>query len=347
MQHQRIFCLYCMEEISDSVSACPHCGFDPSNPPKPEFGDIDKTYHNTSPRKLVLSEANSARFFVGCFLRSDYFGNTFSGYDLVNHRKVLLKEMSFPLLSKRDNETGYHEIFEYDRETFHAAVQDTLESAAILMKCPPMPHMEQVHGVFEDNNTVYLVTEYCNDPILQPLNLHDFSSEQSLSIAAWKLLKPIFGLVTELHRRRIIHGNLHPDCLRYNPETKQLTLTNFGTQAAARTLRTNATRSHLPFSATRCPFEFLRSDYDGKNPYTDVFWMGVIFHYTVTGIALPGSWDSLSLTDPYDDFPRRCGIWPPHLMAILSKATSWSWMDRIRMQEFTRLLDQAIFPPVG
>ena len=144
-----MFCKYCMLDIAEGMTVCPHCGKDLTQIQPP---------HRLSPGTVL-----NGKYLVGAALGEGGFGVTYVGKNLLLDVKVAIKEYFPNGYVRRDvsvstnvtgvSASGYSQVFEAGKKRF-------LSEARTLARFLSEDGIVSVFDFFEENGTAYIVMEY-------------------------------------------------------------------------------------------------------------------------------------------------------------------------------------------
>lgn len=217
----KMICFSCMRQLKEPDGICPHCGH-------------DNRQRVNNGQQLPFSNIGG-KYLIGRCLGQGGFGITYLGYDMMQKRRVAIKEY-FPgsLASRMSGDSTVSMNGEEQQKAFMTGISKFIGEAQMLSTLEDIPNIVHVYDAFLANNTAYIVMEYVEGyTLLQYLNRQKgkrISMHDALS-----LFEPLFSALTKLHKQNIIHRDLKPSNLMVNTE-KQLILLDFG---AARTYLDN------------------------------------------------------------------------------------------------------------
>jgi serine/threonine protein kinase len=262
MNHQHR-CGSCFTRLEGNSGSCPTCGW-----------KEDKKRRN--PLALAHGVILNKQYLVGKVLGQGGFGITYLAWDLINHRKIALKEY-YPLdIARRTDrlnvivtKSNHLELYQYGMQRFH-------DEANALVRFNRNPGIVAVYDLFEENQTVYMAMQYIEGKTLKEeveamggrIPLHD----------ALSIFLPALDAVRAVHEVGMLHRDISPDNLMILPN-KQVKLIDFG---AAR----YAMKQHQVYSIIFKPGYTPEEQYRGKGkigPWSDIYALSATFYFSITG----------------------------------------------------------------
>ena len=268
---------------------------------------IAKTaYSPHLPKGVRLQNGNYA---VGEVLGQGGFGITYKGGDLNLRRYVAIKEF-FPQGCARQDSTvqpgGTLSAADY------AGVKAKfIEEARTLARFSD-PGIVRVFGVFEENNTAYMVMEF-----LEGSTLSKRMAEQTVldETEAVSIAEKVGGALKVVHQAGIIHRDLKPDNICLTKDGR-VVLIDFGTArafASGKTVKqtTMLTPGYAPLEQYGQQARF--------GAYTDIYALAATLYHAVTGQVPPQATDRASGVDL--KAPKELN---PRLSKTFSEALVWA-----------------------
>ncbi len=224
---------------------------------------------------------NNGNYAVGEVLGQGGFGITYKGGDLSLRRYVAIKEF-FPQGCARQDTTvqpgGTLSAADY------AGVKAKfIEEARTLARFSD-PGIVRVFGVFEENNTAYMVMEF-----LEGSTLSKRMSEQTMldEAEAVGVAEKVGGALEVVHDAGIIHRDLKPDNICLTKDGR-VVLIDFGTArafASGKTVKqtTMLTPGYAPLEQYGQQARF--------GAYTDIYALAATLYHAVTGQVPPQATD--------------------------------------------------------
>lgn len=191
------YCKNCFSELTEG-SVCPNCKFDNDTENGSEF--------------LPLGHLLAGRYVVGRMLLRESDGAVYSAYDKILKARITLKEyMPENLSSRLDGNAEVHvrERFKDEFEKYKKAFTELWQT---LEKLRTLGAVFSVYDVFEENGTVYAVSEYIENVPLREYLLHQNGNRTDWEHARIMFM-PVLTTLENLHANGIIHGAICPDSL--------------------------------------------------------------------------------------------------------------------------------------
>ncbi|MGP1348933.1 MAG: PASTA domain-containing protein [Stomatobaculum sp.] len=312
-------CMGCMEIYDASFDVCPHCGYIYGTPAK-------EAYH------ILPGSVLKERYTVGKVLGFGGFGITYIGYDRLLEMKVAIKEYLPGEFSTRI--PGQYAVTVYTgerEEQFNAGKEKVIDEARRLAAFQKVPNIVHIYDCFEENNTAYIVMEFCDGESVKEALARDgkMPVERALDI----VLKVIAGM-KEVHGGGLIHRDIAPDNI-YILKDGSIKILDFG---AARYATTKHSKSlSVIIKPGYAPEEQYRSRGD-QGTWTDVYALAATFYKMITGVT-PEDAMERSVKDLLKK-PSKMGVAIPKAMeTALLNALNVTIEDRTQsMEEFEKEL---------
>ena len=214
-QNYSSWCFGCMRRLPEPDGVCPHCGWDNKN----------RCNEENQLNQQVLKN----QYLVGRALGGGGFGITYIGLDINLELRVAIKEYFPRNYAYRDSDTRTVRPYSQSADDFHHHGSRTLQEGRMLARMDRIPSVVNIHNVFEQNGTIYIVMEYVEGVSLQSLLKKN-------GPMGWKkaldTLYPVMDALEKVHRAGIIHRDISPDNIMLRADTGEPVLLDFG---AART----------------------------------------------------------------------------------------------------------------
>ncbi|HNY02025.1 MAG TPA: serine/threonine-protein kinase, partial [Bacteroidales bacterium] len=218
--------------------------------------------------KYIVIEVLGQGFFSITYLVTQLF---------LNKRMILHEFFLRDHFSRTDN--GEVESTLLD-ETIYSGFRDRwFEEAKMVAKCSQNEHIAPVLDTFEENRTLYFVTEYMNEE-----NLHSYTLEKEekklTEEEALELLTQIADGISFLHAQSVFHLALNPRNILIG-KNKKITIVNFGIDfqdIPAEVVPDTSLLTRPGYS----PPEFYRSP-SRPGVFSDIYSLGAILYFLLTG----------------------------------------------------------------
>lgn len=260
------------------------------------------------------------------------FGITYSAYDLLFDRKVVIKENLPAALSHRDSKTRcVQPLTEGTGPGSYAwALRNFLNEARILSKLEH-PNIIKVITAFSALGTAYYVMPYVSGTSLNK------ASVPMPELEILPMLSDLLDALEYLHSKKLLHRDIKPaNILRSQNGTP--ILIDFGT---ARVLTEHSQTTVESPGYT--PFEQMQS-HGNLGPWTDLYALGATMYYLITHTKPMKSADRVGRDDkhiPLAGRPELQKDYSPQLLLSVDKAMALWPEDRWQSAAEWR---QALFP---
>ena len=225
------------------------------------------------------------RYLLGKTLGCGGVGITYAGLDLINQRKIAIKESYlYAICDRGDNQRQVVLKDKTKEKELTDAKQRFLKEISLLKDNRDNPAIIQVFDVFEENSTVYYVMEF-----LTGQDLSQFLKENETPLS-WedtaKYMEPVFMALISLHRFNIWHRDISPDNI-FLCKDGQVRLIDFG---SARTGLLD--KSHTLDAAKKgyAPIEQYNEEME-QGTWTDVYSLAATIYKCLTGVTPPAAFD--------------------------------------------------------
>ena len=253
-------CMGCMQEIGNN-KICPECGFNNS----------EKQHAPFLPYGTVLSN----RYIVGSGIDTNGESTRYISFDKQTGDVVIICE--FQPMGLFNREEGSTEIrINYENRLAYNKLKDEFISYyRILCELRDLSALMNVHNIFEENNTVYVVEE--NEDLI-PFEEYVERSNGSLE---WDIARPLFmpviSALEALHKRGVGHYAIAPKNI-FITSSGKIKISGFATENERK--RGTPLKSQL-FSGAAAP-----EQYDDNFPLddiTDIYGFCSTLFYALTG----------------------------------------------------------------
>lgn len=196
MSNVNELCMYCMNPLSAHQNKCELCGHTASEQNEPLYLRV----------RTVLSE----RYAVGLLLSAGGDSATYAGYDMVAKAPCEIREFLPDTLCEREPSgslaviSGCETAFQEYRESFcvHARALARMRDIAAIIP---------TYDIFEENNTVYTVSEKISGVSLE--SHLAFSGGKLTWEEARPLFIPLLGAFIQIHKAGMRHYGISPETL--------------------------------------------------------------------------------------------------------------------------------------
>lgn len=253
-------CMGCMQEIGGNV-VCPACGFDNSQKQESPF----------LPYGTVLAN----RYVVGAGIDTNGESTRYISFDKQTGDVVIICEfLPVGLFYREEGQTEIKLNYE-DRLAYQKLKDDFINYYKILAELRELSALLNVHNIFEENNTVYVVEE--NEDLI-PFEEY---VERSNGHLDWDIARPLFmpvmSALEALHKRGVGHYAIAPKNM-YITASGKIKISGFATENERK--RGTQLKSQL-FSGSAAP-----EQYESNFPLddiTDIYGLCATLFYALTG----------------------------------------------------------------
>ena len=254
-----------MQEIG-SEKICPLCGFDNTEKQQAPF--------------LPYGTELANRYIVGAGIDTNGESTRYLGFDKQTGDVVIICEfLPIGLFIRRDDEIEVRVNYE-NRMTFNKLKDDFLNYYRILSELRELSALMNVHNMFEENNTAYVIEE--NEDLI-PFEEYVERSNGSLD---WDIARPLFmpviSALEALHKRGVGHYAISPKNMYITSQGK-IKISGFATESERK--RGTPLKSQL-FSGAAAPEQY--EDNFPLDDITDIYGFCATLFYSLTG-RLPKS----------------------------------------------------------
>lgn len=260
------------------------------------------------------------------FIASGGFGKTYLATDNLD-RSVVIKECFPSAFCCRSGENVVPMSRACEGE-FRTLV-DLFKAEARNLSKLSHPNIVEVHQVFDDNNTAYMVLDHVEGRDLgTALSEHDKRlTPDVIQIIADKLL----DAVATIHKADVLHRDISPDNILLTQENEPI-LIDFG---AARQVAVATSRKLSAMRTVKdgySPQEFY-SNGDGSHYASDLYSLAATLHHAIVGYAPPVAQERVAavgsgLRDPYLPIALQARGYDRGLLEAIDRALSLFPVDR-------------------
>ena len=253
-------CMGCMQEIGDR-RFCPACGFD----------NAEKQQAPFLPYGTVLAN----RYIVGTGIDTNGESTRYLCFDQQTGDVAIVCEfLPVGLFNRAEGETQVRVNYE-NRLIYNKLKDDFINYYRILAELCELSALLDIHNVFEENNTVYVIED--NEDLI-PFEEYVTRSGGSLE---WDIARPLFmpviSALEALHKRGVGHYAISPKNM-YITASGKLKISGFATENERK--RGTSLKSQL-FSGAAAP-----EQYESNFPLddiTDIYGFCATLFYVLTG----------------------------------------------------------------
>ena len=269
-------CPTCASAVPATATICPTCG-SPLNLRAPAS---DPNLFGVLPPGTQL---NNGSYSIGRMLGRGGFGITYLGADLGLKRTVAIKEF-FPAGTAR---TGTSVIFSgaLTPADYDLAIRKFMQEAQMLARFQHRS-IVNVHEVFRENDTAYMVMEF-----LEGEHLLQRMERRGAPLAERELIgftAPIAEALDEVHAAGVLHRDIKPENIMLvgDEHAPRPVLIDFG---AAREFASGmANRHSIVLTPGYAPLEQY-GEHARRGPFTDVYALAATLYHIATGQQPPAA----------------------------------------------------------
>lgn len=257
-------CFGCMEESQKRF--CPVCGFDASTPQEEGF--------------LPYGTVLSGRYMTGRLLDANGDGASYMGFDISLNEKVMIREFFPRDIAFRDEDGVAVQILEGCDMPYLSSLSAFKRLWRDLARMKHLSCLLPVYDIFEENQTIYAVSEYCDF-----ITLHQYLLNRPGGVMRWEELRgffmPVLSTLDTLHSAGVIHGGISPETLILC-EDKRIRLYGFSIPDVRMERGDVAAQIFHGFAAIE------QYGFDSRlEPCTDIYGFAAVLYRAMTGNTPP------------------------------------------------------------
>jgi serine/threonine protein kinase len=265
---------------------------------------------------------------IESFLGQGGFGVTYLAHDTMLDLPVAIKEYMPDQLASRAHDSTVHPRSPDASDDFQWGLTSFIREAQTLARFKH-PNIVRIMSVFELNGTAYMVMEYESGQDLKALlSGSSTTSQRQLE----QIIGPIIDGLGEVHRHGYIHRDIKPANIRIRHDGSPVLL-DFGSARQATESKSSALTALV--SAGFAPLEqYTGSDGNQQGPWTDIYALGAVLYFAVTGnapidSALRGS---ALLNDKPDPLTRLTQLAPRGFTPAFCRAVDWALSFKVKQR---------------
>lgn len=301
-------CMGCMNQMDEKMTVCPHCGFN-------EAAFRQESYY-LNPGTVI-----GGKYIVGKALSYGGYTVTYIGMDAEKTLKVMIKEYLPSDFSTRSEGEMDVTIYSGDAcEQFEQGLTTFLNEANRIGQLQNPLGIMRVYDCVAENDTGYVISEYLEGKTLK--QIMEEGKRFPVQEAKEFVCRILEGL-RQVHPLNIIHCDISPETILVT-NTGEIKLLDFG---ATRYVTTANSKSlAIILKQGFAPEEQYRSRGE-RGPWTDVYALGAVMYYMITGVVPVESVDR-ALMDELKE-PSKLGVQiPPNTENALMNALNVYQKDR-------------------
>lgn len=259
-------CFACMNKIGSAKDICSFCGNDNSIPEYDEKKQLKPG--------VLLKE----RFLIGLLLEHNGEGVTYIAYDLVDKKRVRVRELFPDSLCQRGNDGAVNVKLGCEIQ-FKSLMVDFAELSKEIIDIKSNSCLLKAKQIFSSNNTLYTVYEDVAGVTLTRY-LIDCAGELSWDEAE-VLFLPLLHTIKILNANGIIHRGISPDTIIVT-KNNELKLTGICTSGVRANNSEIKAELYVGYAA---PEQYQKCTSYGE--WTDVYAISAVLYKTLTGTMPP------------------------------------------------------------
>ncbi|WP_294463548.1 protein kinase, partial [uncultured Ruminobacter sp.] len=323
-------CIRCMKEKPTRYGICPFCEYDPDQYKPPSF---------VLPPFTVLN----GKYLVGMELGAGGFGITYVALDMRLGRKVAIKEFFMRGGMHRNTSASTEVDYAQDDSDYSMLVKTSMEKfeeeARILARLGKLPGIVDIHDIFNENNTAYIVLEYLDGFTLQKYVEREKRHRRLSTADILNKMQPLMYSLERLHQEHILHRDISPDNIMVQADG--IRLFDFGGARAVE--RSDSYRSAMV--VRKKGFSPVEQVYNEKQgPWTDIYALAATIYFSITGTVPPESIVRMMEEDTLQPPSALGADISPAQERVLLKALAIKSKDRYQTVEEFR---KALYEPAG
>lgn len=152
------------------------------------------------------------RYRIGNVLGANGLSITYKAYDTLREKACVIKELFPPAIVTRSMEDKIKvELYRLsDEETYRQMAEHMIRQAKTMIRLFPLEGISNVITYVEENNTVYVVSEFVEGTPLSEFLDHRKSERFELA-SILNFFSPMTDSLMTLHDNQIFHGKIRPD----------------------------------------------------------------------------------------------------------------------------------------
>jgi formylglycine-generating enzyme required for sulfatase activity/predicted Ser/Thr protein kinase len=228
---------------------------------------------NTLPSGYQLEQ-----YRIQSILGQGEFGITYLAHNTAHYSKVVILKEYFPKrLAIREDNQNVLPKFEQYQEYLAWGLELFRQEGQALIKLQH-PNIVKVLHYFEAHNTAYIVMEYIQGQSLEAaLKTDHLKNETELM----EILLPLLSALQTVHEVGLLHQDIQPSNIYLRNKDQSPVLLDFG--AARYTLNSTVRNINKVIAPGYAAFEQYQTDKDNQGPWTDIYALGAVLYYAISG----------------------------------------------------------------
>ncbi len=276
-------------------------------------------------RQAILAPGDMLGCYrIDSFLGQGGFGVTYIARDTMLDIQVVIKEYLPERIAERVSQSTVQPRNADNLIVFQRGLANFLKEARTLARFKH-PNIVRVMSVFELNNTAYMVMEYERGYDLKLL----FTRGQHVTEQALKaIVGPILDGLDEVHRHGFIHRDIKPANILVRNNGSPVLL-DFGSARMADGQSTETLTAMV--TAGFAPLEQYSGLDEQQGPWTDIYALGAVLYFAVTGNAPVDSTlrGAAILNDSDDPLVPLTVLAPEGFSPAFCRAVDWALQFKV------------------
>ncbi|MBQ7065806.1 MAG: protein kinase [Lachnospiraceae bacterium] len=276
---------------------------------------------------IPVKEKLQERYLIKEILGENGFSITYRGYDCLREKKVIIKEL-FPskIVRRVPGENYKVECITFSHEgLFETMKEQVINEAKTLIQLFPLRGIANVITCFEENQTVYTISEYIEGSTLESFLGGKKASKLPLN-SLMLFFEPMIRSLRKLHNAGIVHGKIRPDQIIVTKKNGAMLVGFCDPMRAA--IDPVFVEAILPVRDSRYTPVELFMEQGVPTSATDIYGLAATIYYCITGIIPPHFYDRIQNTEGMKE-PYELGV-------ALEKSQSEAIMKGIASHDFER-----------
>jgi serine/threonine protein kinase len=278
----------------------------------------------TIARSTLLQPGDLLRCYrIEKLLGQGGFGVTYLATDINLDLLVAIKEYLPSQLATRAADNAVRPTLEND-PNFQWGLDRFIKEARTLARFNH-PNIVRIMAVFEMNHTAYMVMEFERG---QDLSVFFKDDQRHDEVLLKSIIGPIIEGLKEVHRQGFIHRDIKPANILLRDDNTPVLL-DFGSARQAMGSRTQALTAMV--SVGYAPLEQYNNSDDQQGPWTDIYALGAVLYYGISGNAPIDSTlrGSAVLNNRPDPLPSVLQLAQSHYSRSFLDSVDWALNFRI------------------
>ena len=287
-------CLGCMNLLPQAGVVCPVCGYSSTV--------NDNQAHLPAGTRLKMGNKD---YLIGVALGQGGFGIVYVAWDVINNRKVAVKELFPESIVKRTRIYSVAIKNQSDQDIYNSFLKNFNQEYKNMKLFNGNPNTVTVLDYIEANGSAYIVMDFIQGTTLSQ-EIAKVGGRLPLAIVLEKL-SPIVAVLEQIHGMGYQHRDISPDNIMFESDRGIAKLMDFG---AARNYDPSHPTTIAVLKEGYAPPEQynVSNEQSRKGAWTDVYALAATIYYAITGVVPHNS--STREINGHDllELPSRLGI---------------------------------------